>query len=112
MDEIEAKMAYEDKQVHKNLDSLAASKKLRGDTDLEKAAAAYARFTDIRKKIIVLSRENTNVRSLSISLGQKRKVTIMCQETLSALKQAILKGEDQSVSSPRSFNALKPGTEK
>jgi hypothetical protein len=86
MDEIEAKMSNEDNQVRKNFDSLAALKNLHGDPDLVKATAAYARFSDIRKNIIVLSRENTNVRSLAISLGQKRKVSLLCQDTLSALK--------------------------
>jgi len=72
MDEIEAKMSNEDNQVRKNFDSLAALKNLHGDPDLVKATAAYARFSDIRKNIIVLSRKNTNVKTISISLGQTR----------------------------------------
>jgi hypothetical protein len=110
MDEIEAQMAREDGLVRKNLAGLAESQKLRGGPDLEKAAAGYARFSEIRKHILVLSRENTNVRSLSISLGQKRKASLLCQDILSALKQAIEKegANYESASNPRSLNTLEP----
>jgi hypothetical protein len=113
MDEIEAKMAREDNIVRKDLDGLASSKKLRGDPGVAKAAADYAKFSEIRKRILALSRENTNVRSLSMSLGQKRKVSLQCQDILSALKQAILKepvaGVDyEGVSNPRSLEGSKP----
>ena len=46
-------------------------------------------FSEIKAQIIKLSRENTNVRSLAISLNQKRKVMLMCQDALAALEQAI-----------------------
>ena len=36
-----------------------------------------------------LSRENTNVRPLPISLNQKRKLMVMCQDALAALEEAI-----------------------
>ena len=89
MDELEALMAKEDQQVHKDLDGLASLPKLRGDPDLEKATSNYARFSEIRGRILALSRENTNVRSLAMSLGQKRKALLLCQDVLSALQQAI-----------------------
>ena len=114
MDEIEAKMAREDNIVRKDLDGLAASQKFRGDPDAAKAAADYARFSEIRKRILVLSRENTNVRSLSMSLGQKRKVSLLCQDILSELKQSILKepiaGSDYNgATNPRSLEGSKTG---
>lgn len=90
MDEFEARMALEDAQVRKNLDGLAALPKFSKNSDVATAVARYAEFSDIRKKILALSRENTNVRSLSISLNQKRKVMLVCQATLGALQQAIL----------------------
>ncbi len=90
MDVLEAQMAKEDKQVRKDLDGLAALPELSGNTDLATAASRYARFTKIKTQILALSRENTNVRSLAISLNQKRKVMLLCQEALNALKQAIL----------------------
>jgi len=90
MDAMEARMTKDDQEVHQNLDALAALSMFNADTDLAAATSAYARFGDIRAKIIPLSRENTNVRSLAISLNQKRKVMLVCQDTLASLQQAIL----------------------
>ncbi len=90
MDQLEALMATEDAQVRKNLDGLAALPNFRKDSELATATARYAEFSNIRTQILALSRENTDVRSLSISLNQKRKVMLVCQAALSSLQQAIL----------------------
>jgi hypothetical protein len=90
MDELEALMATEDTQVRKSLDGLAALPRFSKDPELATATARYAEFSNTRTQILALSRENTNVRSLSISLNQKRKVMLVCQAALSALQQAIL----------------------
>jgi hypothetical protein len=90
MDALEARMAVEDAHVKKSLRDLAALPKVGKDPDLAIAASRYSELTDIRTKILALSRANTNVRSLSMSLNQKRKVMRICQGTLSALQQAIL----------------------
>jgi hypothetical protein len=89
MDEMEARMAREDRVIRKDLADLAATKGLAEDSDLATAAARYASFTDLRSQILKLSRENTNVRSLAISLNEKRKAMFLCQDELSALEQAI-----------------------
>ena len=90
MDELEALMAGEDTQVRKSLGGLAALVRFSKDPDLATAAARYVEFSHIRTQILALSRENTTVRSLSISLNQKRKVMLACQAALGALQQAIL----------------------
>ena len=108
MDEFEALMAKDDQQVRQDLNGLASLQKFRGDPDLETATSGYARFSEVRGRILALSRENTNVRSLAISLSQKRKVLFLCQDLLSALQQAIqeepiLGVNYGSASSPRSL---------
>jgi hypothetical protein len=90
MDDLEASMATEEAEVQKSLAGLAAVPRLSHDPDLAAAQARYAEFSGLKKQILALSRENTNVRSLSISLNQKRKVMLMCQDALGALQQAIL----------------------
>ncbi|HVM59395.1 MAG TPA: hypothetical protein VMV72_00880 [Verrucomicrobiae bacterium] len=90
MDTLEARMTADDQEVRRDLDALAALPTLNGAADLVTATSAYARFSDVRAKIIPLSRENTNVRSLAISLDQKRKAMFLCQDALASLQQAIL----------------------
>ena len=89
MDEMEAQMGQEDQAVRRSLNALAALPNLGGNADLKAATASYARFSETRAQILKLSRENTNVRSLTISLTQKRKATSLCQDALAALQQAI-----------------------
>jgi len=90
MDELEALMAREDEQVRKNLADLGAFRTLKGSADLATGTSRYAQFRELKSQILALSRENTNVRSLSISLNQKRKVMFSCQEALRQLQEAIL----------------------
>lgn len=112
MDALESRMDEEDRRVRKALDGLAAPGRFRGDPDLKTAAAAYARFGDIRIHILALSRENTNVISLGISLREKRAALFLCQDVLSSLEQAIreesVAGVDtEPVTNPRSLNGEK-----
>lgn len=90
MDKLEAQMAREDKEVRNDLVGLVAIQGFRNNPDLEIALSSYIRFSEVRGRILALSRENTNVQSLSISLGQKRKVLFLCQDVLSALQKNIL----------------------
>jgi hypothetical protein len=90
MDALEASMASEDVQVHTSLDGLAALPKLAKDPDLATATARYAEFSAQKTQILALSRENTNVRSLSISLNGKRKAMLVCEDALDALYRATL----------------------
>lgn len=88
MNEIEARMTDEDHQIRSDLDGLAALLGP-GSPDLEAAVSGYARFTELKAQILQLSRENTNVQSLIISLDQKRKAVQVCQDALNVLRRAI-----------------------
>lgn len=83
MDELEATMRKLDEEIRKDLTGLPPS------SDVQVATGSYARLSALRGQIIKLSRENTNVRSLAISLNEKRAVTATCQEALAALEAAI-----------------------
>jgi len=89
-DEMEAFMTTEDAQVRKSLAGLAALPQFTNNPDLATATVSYTEFSKLKTQILALSRENTNVRSLSISLNEKRKAMLVCQGVLSALQQAIL----------------------
>jgi hypothetical protein len=100
MSELEARMALEDAAVRKDFDGLAALMMPADNADLRLAVSRYMQFSDLRAQIVKLSRENTNVRSLTMSLNQKRKVMGVCQDALAALEQAIqqepVAGEDRT----------------
>jgi hypothetical protein len=106
MDEMEALMDKDDRQVRVGLDGLAAQPDLRADSDVASARAGYARFSELRTQILALSRQNTNVRSLAISLDQKRKAMFMCQDALHALQQQIAAEPiPEAPSNPRRLSA-------
>jgi len=88
MDELEARMTNEDHEVRSDLKELAAFLGP-GNTDFDTAMSGYARFTDLKTRILELSRQNTNVRSLIISLNEKRKAVQICQDALATLEQTI-----------------------
>ena len=53
------------------------------------AAAALDTFMSVNAEIVTLSRRNSNVRSLALSLGQKRTLIAACEDRLSALQDAL-----------------------
>lgn len=112
MDEMEKQMTKEDQEVRKDLGNLAEIQGFRNNPDLESTLSIYAQYNEIREKILALSHENTNVKSLSISLGQKHKVLFLCQDVLSALQQTILEEpimglNNTPASNPRSMQVEK-----
>ena len=58
---------------------------------LAAAAASLDQFVSLNTQILALSRKNTNVRSLALSLDQKRTLTTACEESLRALHDALAK---------------------
>jgi hypothetical protein len=79
MDAMEAEMAKDDQQVRRALAEL----------NDPTAKAGYETFSELRAQILKLSRENTNVRSLTLSLTQKRNATSQCLATLATLQKSI-----------------------
>jgi len=89
MDKIERSMkSYED-SAGKALEALRRLPDLRGNEDLKKAESAYARFMSLTAEVVRLSRMNTNIKSLELSLGKKRLISSQCQEILAALQKTV-----------------------
>jgi hypothetical protein len=89
MDRMEAEMSDLDKQASGALETLS---KLIGPTqqaEMAQAQAAYQEFQKVQTQILDLSRRNSNVRSLALSLGKKRLATASCTEALTALQKSI-----------------------
>lgn len=92
MERIETSMKQYDGQVRDALNGLEA---LLGDSDnplLGEARKSYQDFQTTNAQIIDLSRQNSNVRSLTVSLGQKRNIMAQCLDRLDALHDAVREG--------------------
>ena len=58
---------------------------------LTAATTSLDTFVKVNAQIIALSRRNTNVQSLALSLDQKRTVIAACEDSLRALRDALAK---------------------
>ena len=91
MSRMEAAMAASEAAARKALGALKGLFPPAAETQLNAAATALDRFTAINAEIVTLSRRNSNVRSLALSLGKKRTVTAECDDILQALEEALAK---------------------
>jgi hypothetical protein len=92
MDEIEAAMKHHEAQVTDALHNLEVQVDASSKPFLHTAWASYKDFQKINAEIVDLSRQNSNVRSYALSLGQKRKTTAQCQDVLAALQETVQQG--------------------
>jgi hypothetical protein len=93
MTRMEKEMATSEMTARDALDKL---RPLVGPASAQKVAAASSaldRFMGLNAEIIALSRRNTNVRSLALSLDQKREIVVKCEDTLRNLRTALEKRE-------------------
>ena len=91
MTRIEGRMTAAAGVARDQLTMLAGPTAASSRTQLAAASAALDRFLDLNAQLIALSRRNTNVRSLALSLGQKRARTAACEDSLRALQDALSK---------------------
>jgi hypothetical protein len=91
MSRMEGEMAASEAAARAGLDTLKALLPPAAGTRLAAAADALDRFKAINAELVTLSRRNSNVRSLALSLGRKRTVTAECDALLLALEEALAK---------------------
>jgi hypothetical protein len=89
MDELEALMGTNEKKVRNALRGLSRLKDRNGRIVFDNASPAFSKFMEVHKEVIRLSRMNTNIKSLQLSLGRKRKVAAQCEEILNSLQNTI-----------------------
>ena len=93
MTRMEKRMATSEAAARSALKTLASLVQPASRPKLAAANAALDRFTGLNAQIIALSRRNTNVRSLALSLGKKRTLTAACEDSLRALQDALTNRE-------------------
>jgi hypothetical protein len=87
MDQIEAQMKVEESKV---ADSFAALSDLVGAESLEavsQAKTAFAEFAAVTAEVMQLSRKNSNVKSMELSFGKKRRIAAQCDAVLAAFQE-------------------------
>ena len=84
MTSLEARMAAAEASARA---SVAALAELLGPQGA--VSEALDRFFRTHAEVVALSRQNTDVRSLALSLGEKRRLTAACDATLAALQDAL-----------------------
>ena len=96
MTRLEARMAAAETSARA---SVAALTELLGPASqpaLEGVEEALDRFFQTHAELLTLSRRNTDVRSLALSLGEKRRLTAACDESLIALQESLGKRGDRA----------------
>jgi hypothetical protein len=91
MTRMEEQMAQSEAAARRALGELRGLLEPAAGPQLAQATTALDRFAAVNKEIIVLSRRNSNVRSLALSLGRKRTVTAACQDQLRVLDESLAK---------------------
>ncbi len=99
MDELENLMAVKGKKVRDALGNLSRLTDRQGKGIINDALTAFSKFLEVHKEVVRLSRMNTNIKSLQLSLGRKRKIAAQCEEVLNSLQDTVQTG--------RSFKATR-----
>jgi len=93
MTRLEGQMAASEAAARRALADLEALLGPAARDALGAARGELDRFAELQKKIVSLSRENTNVRSLAVALGEKRRLTAACDSILTELQESLAKHE-------------------
>ena len=89
MDELERRMGMNEKKVRDAMRELSRFSGQRGEVFFKDALSAFSEFMQVHKEVLKLSRKNTNIKSLQLSLGLKRKAAAQCEETLISLQDTV-----------------------
>ena len=89
MSRMETQMAAAETAARRAVDSLKSL--VWPSPDLAAAAAALDRFKALNTEVVSLSRRNSDVHSLALSLGRKRTLTAACDDSLRAIQEALQK---------------------
>jgi hypothetical protein len=89
MNQIETQMKVYENEASKSLDGLAGIVGEKSRDALVQAKTAFSEFNEVTAKVLKLSRQNSNIKSLELSLNKKRKIAAVCDEILAAFQEAV-----------------------
>jgi hypothetical protein len=91
MSRIEMQMTASEQAARKALEELGSEAPPDAWSHVAAARTALDQFTKINSEILALSRRNSEVRSLALSLGRKRTVVAQCEDQVQALESVLAK---------------------
>ena len=91
MTELEQRMADAESAARARLGELASLLGAAGGTELGPAREQLERFAQTQRELIALSRENSDVRSLAVALGDRRTLTATADAAVDALSGELAK---------------------
>jgi hypothetical protein len=89
MTAMEKDMADQERNARSAFAALRARSSRANAPRVDAAAAAFDRFMAVNAESVQLSRRNSNVRSLALTLGRKRLLAAECAEELRALEERL-----------------------
>jgi hypothetical protein len=89
MDDLEKRMDTNEKMARGALRRLSQNQDPNGRILSDRAMAAFEKFMAVHREVLRLSRMNTNIKSLELSLDRKRKAAARCEEILDSLQEAV-----------------------
>jgi methyl-accepting chemotaxis protein len=89
MTRLEGKMAAAEDVAGNALTALGPLLSPDAGAQMRAAQASLDSFLGLNEEILTLSRRNSNVRSLSMTLGETRRLTAQCEDSLRALNEAL-----------------------
>jgi hypothetical protein len=93
---LEGRMAEASKSATGAITSLAGLASPHSAAHVATARQSLARFLDVHAQLLSLSRRNSNVRAVAMSLGQARLLAAACEESLRALGDALAQRTDRA----------------
>jgi Four helix bundle sensory module for signal transduction len=89
MDQIEERVKKEERVVMQSLVALETLLDKEHTDVVVQAKTAFAEFLAVTNQVVQLSRLNSNIKSLELSLGRKRTVVAQCDDALAALQESV-----------------------
>ena len=89
MKQIETQVKAEEKKVLNSLDQLDEIVDKECQNALLQAKTAFSEFMEVTTKVLELSKINSNIKSLELSIGKKRIISAQCEEVLTSFQNAV-----------------------
>ncbi len=90
MDALEARMQAERAIVQQSLSRLNTLVDTENQATLAQVSGAFTDFLALTDQVVRLSRLNSNIKSLELSMGKKRLLVATCSEALTTLQDSML----------------------